>query len=150
MADNWYARCEIWPWEPEGLAEGDEKDELLTVVAAYPPPFTGDPGVKNDPERGRVLVLEDDQATYGVAQFDQTDGIPELCRALGLAYLLFDDGRYEHDGSEETWEPGMEAPRVRARLASGTIALSADEFAGLAERAGGDDELAQLVRVYFV
>lgn len=150
MADHWYACCEIWPWRPEVLPDSAEKEELLGVVAAYPALFSGgDARVKDDPQRGPVLVLEDDQASYGVAQFDQTDGIPELCRTLGLAYLLFDDGRYEYDGSEETWGPGMGAPRVRARLASGTIALSAHEFVALAGRAGGDVELAQLVRAYF-
>lgn len=97
-----------------------EKDELLAVVAAYPAPFSGDPRVKDDLGRGPVLVLEDGQATYGVAQFDETDRIPELCRSLGLSYHLFDDGHYEHDGSDVMWAPGIEAPRERARLASGT------------------------------
>jgi hypothetical protein len=43
----------------------------------------------------------------------------------------------------------VEVPRERARLASGTIALSVDEFGRLVERASGDDELGHLVRAYF-
>ena len=150
MADRWYACCEIWPWRPEVLPDCAEKEELLGVVAAHPALFSGgDARVKDDPQRGPVLVLEDDQASYGVAQFKQTDGIPELCRALGLAYLLFDDGRYEYNGSEEAWAPGMAAPRRRARLASGTVALPVDEFARLAERSDNAEQLVQLVRAYF-
>ncbi|HEV2070337.1 MAG TPA: hypothetical protein VGR26_11125 [Acidimicrobiales bacterium] len=150
MGDRWYACCEIWPWQPETLPDSAEKEELLDAVADYPALFSGgDAPVKNDPQRGRVLVLEDDQASYGVAQFDQTDGIPELCRALGLSYKLFDDGRYEYSGSEQTWVPGMGSPRIRSRLASGTVALSAGEFADLAEQADSDEELGQLVRAYF-
>lgn len=150
MADRWYACCEIWPWQPETLPEGVEKEELLGVVAAYPALFSGgEARVLDDPERGRVLVLEDDQAAYGVAQFDQSDGVPELCRSLGLAYRLFDDGRYEYDGCEQAWTPDMDGPRTRSRLSSGTVALSAVEFGHLAEQANSDEHLAQLVRAYF-
>jgi hypothetical protein len=44
----------------------------------------------------------------------------------------------------------MGSPRIRSRLASGTVALSAGEFADLAEQADSDEELGQLVRAYFV
>lgn len=44
---------------------------------------------------------------------------------------------------------GMKAPRTRARLASGTVALPVDEFARLAERSDNAEQLVQLVRAYF-
>ncbi len=130
MADNYRAEIRIWPW-PEDHAEVQAVADWLTnfygeIHAEEGGGQLGTPVVSRDGE----LSVEIEEARYGIEEFLEAGSDPTkepslvgLIREAGLSFVVRDEGKYEFEGREISWRPGLEEVRERAVLAGGAVAF---------------------------
>lgn len=132
MADYSWVRIEFATTDPEIVR--DVADEF------------GSEEYDNGPDdEGGYTVIEGERG-YGLAMEVET-----LLMEKGIAYSRYSDGKYEYDGDEAHWRPGMEAPRVFTRLNNGGRVFTEADMPR--DDAGNvtatDAELGALVREWF-
>lgn len=92
-----------------------------------------------------------DQEGWTIIGGDQSYGTIEEIESIligaGVEYHRYSDGKYEYDGDEAHWWPGLDGPRVYSMLNNGGRAFSEADY--LANKAKSDEELAAYVRDYF-
>lgn len=155
MADNYGAEIRIWPWP------GDRQE--VRAAAAWLTDRYGEIQIEDGSEQlgapivsqGGELSVEVEEAGEGVKEFLEAGIDPRnepslvgLLREAGLNFLARDEGKYDHEGREISWRPGLEEVRERSVLAGGSVALPqrlADEL--LAGASGA--EAGELLRNYF-
>jgi hypothetical protein len=130
MPDNYGAEIRIWPW-PEDHAAVRQVAEWLTdsygeIQIEDGSEAVGAPIVSP----GGELTVEIEEACEGVEEFLKEGVDPSaepslvtLLREAGLSFVARDEGRYEHEGREISWRPGLAEVRERAILAGGAVAL---------------------------
>lgn len=85
------------------------------------------------------------ETSYGLAEEAE-----DYLSQHDIAWRRFSDGKYEYDGDEAHWAPGMPMQRTFARLNHGGRAFSEAEYRGsITGGAVTDAELGALVREYF-
>jgi len=83
----------------------------------------------------------------GDRSFGLIEVIEEMLIEAGVEYHRYSDGKYEYDGDEAHWWPGLERPRVFQMLNNGGRVFSENEY--LAVKDKSDAELAALIREHF-
>ena len=123
MADYSWVRIEFASTDPEIVAE---------VETAFG-------GAENIDTQGDTTVIEGERA-YGMA-----DEVESLLMEKGIAYSRWSDGKYEYDGDEAHWLPGMTTPRIFTRLDNGGRVFTQQDIPeGIT-----DEALGALVREHF-
>lgn len=155
MTGTWYAEMLIWP-----APDPDEDPELCTalneagVEFGYADAATfglDDLDFDFDAESGRGrewLHVVNAYAPNGCTFFMQS-GLPELCRARELCFLVRETGCSDHLCEEYSWRPGLDEPIYR--IVSSDYFPLLDEHLIQAFAAGSVDEveLMQRIRAYF-
>lgn len=112
MADMGWASLTVWPWNDawlaadEGLREAFEAAELSESEDGLPVLVGGMNGSRTDSE-GRVVL--EGEFRGGSYELHETM-LLETLRDRRIAYHLVGDAKYEWDGDEEFWHPGMREP----------------------------------------
>ena len=155
MADYYGAEIRIWPW-PEDLSS-------VLAVADWLTENYGEIQAKDGSEKvgapivsqSRELTVEVEQAQYGVYEFLESGLDPkrepslvDLLRDAGLSFLARDEGRYEYEGREVSWRPGLKMLRERPILPGGAVALAQRTTEELI-RQSSDAGLEGCLRNYF-
>jgi hypothetical protein len=88
---------------------------------------------------------------WSVVQGETSYGLADAAEAYlterGIAWSRVSDGKYEYDGDEAHWAPGMEAPRAFSRLNNEGRVLTNAEVRALEDKT--DAELGAYVREHF-
>lgn len=87
--------------------------------------------------------------SYGTAYWTESTELEATCKKYGIAYIIEDEGRYEHPGDRHEWSPGQ-PDRVRHVLPGGSIALSTGQVLAMWREAGEDHAaFGRAVAAYF-
>lgn len=85
----------------------------------------------------------------GDASYGMIEDVEALLREREIPYSRYSDGKYEYDGDEAHWHPGMESPRVFPRLNNGGRVFSEADFREFMNRGGGALELGAHIMEWF-
>lgn len=130
MADYSWVRIEFASADPEIIREVEEAFGHADF----------DPGPET---AGGVSVIEGERS-YGLAEEVET-----LLMERDVAFSRYSDGKYEYDGDEAHWRPGMEAPRVFTRLNNGGRVFTWADAPRDGNATASDAELGAYVREHF-
>lgn len=119
MADVGWISLSMRPWDDSWLEEDTELGKTFHELYLTNGSYRGGDGTKlagamngdreDNPEK-REIVLSGEMR--GGSWEIKESNLLELLRDRGIAYILHGDAKYEWDGDEEWWHPGMEAPFV--------------------------------------
>lgn len=93
-----------------------------------------------------VSIHEDDRTTIeGEKAYGLCDELEVFLQEQGVSYSVYADGKYEYDGEQHHWMPGMDAPRIFPSLNNGGRCLTQSEL----PKDATDEELGVFVREFF-
>lgn len=157
MADVAWVTLSIRPWDDAWLAEDDALAEAFRQLDLTSGGYRGGDGrelagamngSRDDNEEIREVTLSGEMRG-GSWEIKSESNLLEALRARGIAYILRGDAKYDWDGDEEWWHPGMDAPFVAAAGAE-TRYLDKATFDRLAaDEYGSSEDLASLVHGFF-
>lgn len=117
MADMAWITLRVWPWNDAWLAQDHELEAAfrgldLVENGVLQGAMNGDrvDGESWRPQREPGVVVLSGEMRGGSYEIRETSDLLEVLRERGIAYHLTGDAKYEWDGDEEFWHPGMEEP----------------------------------------
>lgn len=78
------------------------------------------------------------------------DDLEAFLMEKGIAFSRYSDGKYEYDGDEAHWEPGMDNVRGFAMLNNGGRVFTESDFREATEGTDSDEVLGRIVREHFM
>jgi hypothetical protein len=96
-------------------------------------------------------VTEEDGTTVleGEKSYGMAEDVEAFLTENGIAYSRFSDGKYDYDGDEAHWKPGMAAARVFPMLNNGGRVFSEADYRAFRDDPNGSGDLAAYVHDWF-
>lgn len=163
MADRWAAELRIHAWPGGVRVETRTRYGTSNTYNLEIPDFEGVPEEVAEIMRGVGLDQaedfhrEEDGSAYfmdpecagGIYAWTE-EGLAEALQEAGLAFEMWDEGRYENPGQHIEWRPGMDDPHEIAVLAGGEHALPGSRWKQISKTPGRTPEqIVEAVSRYF-
>ena len=146
MGNRVYAWFEVGPYDTEALAQSEEGRALLLAIKEYG--FMD--RLEQDTLGIKTLRCDDDQANYGTAAFDGSNGggvnFVELSNGAGLWCAIGDEGDDEWSASHSVFAPDGRTWEFD-ETSAGTVVLSGTSFGRIAANV---EAAGEAVKRYFV
>jgi hypothetical protein len=114
MAEVAWMNLEIWPWDDAWLAQDPELrkafDELGLVRQKHTNGEELGGAMNGDRDEHNDRTVISGEMRGASWEIRDESNLLELLQERGIAYVIVGDAKYEWDGDEQWWHPGMREP----------------------------------------